>query len=228
MKRLLVALLVVCPVLLNLSCSDNDDNSPVASEVKFSTLSTPYLVCANRNPGGVGFDFEYKGNKGGANNLDSMTVSDFEYDVKIKTIKVEKPDGSLGGFPVVEMYSTVEAVNYSQIDTNCKGFEKYNALTNSNIKKFTLVKDDPNFDINSVSKGSTGSPLLQPLNNELKKLIIGQNWKDSAGNEVENDESIWIIKTREGKLVKFIVRDFPAAPAPTSTGYIAIEWDFVK
>ncbi|PIE88628.1 MAG: hypothetical protein CSA04_00885, partial [Bacteroidetes bacterium] len=58
-------------------------------------------------------------------------------------------------------------------------------------------------------------------------LVIGCKWKVPANNNVEGDEPVWIIKTREGKIVKFIVTDFPANPAPTPRGYVAIEWDFL-
>lgn len=78
------------------SCEKDDDNNNNDNQEQFQSLNSPYLICANRNPGGVGFDFVYDGETGGANYLDSLTVSDFEYDIIIRTIKAEKPDGSLG------------------------------------------------------------------------------------------------------------------------------------
>jgi hypothetical protein len=63
---------------------------------------------------------------------------------------------------------------------------------------------------------------------EYARLIIGQKWKEAANNDVADDEPIWIIETEEGRIVKFIVTDFPANPAPTSTGYISIEWGFIN
>ncbi|MBN2778101.1 MAG: hypothetical protein JXR36_10670, partial [Bacteroidales bacterium] len=72
------------------SCEKDEPEEPTPTVSQFVSLENPYLICANRNPGGVGFDFEYKGDKGGANNIDSLTVTDFEYDLKIRTIKVEK------------------------------------------------------------------------------------------------------------------------------------------
>lgn len=210
------------------SCKKDEVDEPKPTETQFVSLENPYLICANRNPGGVGFDFEYKGEKGGGNNMDSLTVSDFEYDLKIRTIKVEKPDGSLGGAPFIQLYETVKAVNYSSVDTTCKGYSDFQNLTSSNIQNYTLQSDNSSFNLASVPVGATGSPLMQNLNQELNKLILGQKWKDAAGNTIADDEPIWIIQTREGKIVKFIVTQMPANPAPTSTGYVKIEWDFVQ
>lgn len=214
--------------ILFTSCEKDKVDEPEPTESQFVSLENPYLICANRNPGGVGFDFEYKGEKGGANNMDSLTVTDFEFDLKTKTIKAEKPDGSLGGAPFIQLHETVKAVNYSSVDTNCKGYTDFQNLTATNIHAYALEADNPNFDLSSLPTGTTGSPLMQNLNQELNKLVLGQKWKEAANNATADDEPIWIIQTREGKIVKFIVTQMPANPAPTATGYIKIEWDFVQ
>ncbi|NCC99077.1 MAG: hypothetical protein EOL95_05145 [Bacteroidia bacterium] len=210
------------------SCEKDKPNDPTPTVSNFVSLENPYLICANRNPGGVGFDFEYKGEKGGANNMDSLTVTDFEYDLKIRTIKAEKPDGTLAGIPFIQLHESVQAVNYSAIDITCKGYSAFQNLNSTNIQNYTLQSDNSSFNLISVSTGTTGSPLLQNLNQELNKLVIGQRWKETANNSTADDEVIWIIKTREGNIVKLIVTQFPANPAPTSTGYIKIEWAFVQ
>ncbi|HPE34658.1 MAG TPA: hypothetical protein PLI65_07670 [Bacteroidales bacterium] len=209
------------------SCDTEDEKEPAPNENQFVSLTSPYLICSTRNPGGVGFDFEYNGEKGGANNLDSLTVTDFEYDLKIRTIKGEKPDGSLGGFPYIQLSASAQAVNYSSIDTTCKGYTDFQNLNSANIQTYTLQSDDSSFDLSAVTAGNTGSPLMLELLQEYNKLVIGQRWKEAANNEIADDEPVWVIKTREGRMVKFIVTDFPADPAPTSTGYIAIEWDYL-
>jgi len=224
---LIIAAFPIATILFT-SCEKDEDDEPTPIENQFVSLESPYLICANRNPGGVGFDFEYKGEKGGANNLDSLTVEDFTYDLKILNIKAEKPDGSLGGAPYIQLSATAQAVNYSAIDTTCKGFTDFTNLNSSNIQNYTLQSDDPSFDIASVPTGNTGKPLMQDLLQEYNKLVIGQKWKEAAHNDIADDEPIWIIKTEEGRSVKFIVTDFPADPAPTSTGYIAVEWNFVE
>ncbi|MFP4026132.1 MAG: hypothetical protein ACLFVR_16545 [Thiohalospira sp.] len=210
------------------SCEKDEDDNLTPNESQFVSLESPYLICAGRNPGGVGFDFEYNGEKGGANNLDSLTVDDFEYDLKIRVIKGEKPDESLGGAPYIQLSATAKAVNYSAVDTTCKGFTDFTNLNSSNIQNYTLQSDDASFDISTVPVGTTGSPLMQDLMEEYNKLVIGQKWKEAANNDIDDDEPIWIIETEEGRIVKFMVTDFPADPAPTSTGYITVEWGFVE
>ncbi len=207
--------------ILLTSCK-KDVDKPITPVSKFVSLENPYLICSSRNPGGVGFDFEYKGEKGGANNMDSLTVSDFEYDLKIRTIKAEKPDGSLGGSAFIQLYETVKAVNYSSVDTTCKGYSDFQNLTSSNIQNYTLQSDNSSFNLASVPVGTTGSPLMQNLNQELNKLVIGQRWKDATSNTIADDEPIRLIQTHEGKIVKFIVTQMHANPAPTSTGHAKI------
>jgi hypothetical protein len=222
-----IAALTIWGVLFT-SCEKDEDDNLTPNESQFVSLESPYLICATRNPGGVGFDFEYNEEKGGANYLDSLTVDDFVYDLKIRVIKGEKPDGNLGGAPYIQLSATAQAVNYSAVDTTCKGFTDFTNLNSSNIQNYTLQSDDASFDTSTVPSGSTGSPLMQQLMQEYNKLVIGQKWKEAANNDIADDEPIWIIETEEGRIVKFIVTDFPADPAPTATGYIAIEWGFVE
>ncbi|MDD3906893.1 MAG: hypothetical protein PHP34_07385 [Bacteroidales bacterium] len=222
-----IFILGVLWTVLFISCEKEENDAPDNKKDQFVSLTSPYLICASRNPGGVGFDFEYKGEKGGANNLDAPTVKDFEFDVKIRTIKGEKPDGTLGGAPYIQLSAKTKAVNYSAIDNGCTGISDFRNLNQSNIQEYLLQSDNPSFDLSKLTVGSTGSPLMQQLMQEYNKLIIGQRWKEAANNEIADDEPIWIIQTKEGKTVKFIVTDFPADPAPAKTGYIAVSWDFV-
>lgn len=229
LKKLAVVVATVSLLgILFTSCEKPEPDKPEPIVSDFVSLESPYLICAGRNPGGVGFDFEYKGEKGGANNMDNLSVEDFEYDLIIRTIKGEKPDGSSGGAPFIRLHENVKAVNYSDIDLECKGYSAYKSLNSTNIKTYTLESDDASFDIASVEKGESGQPLMKELNKEYNKLVIGNKWREPANNKVADDEPIWIIQTREGKIVKFIVTQFPAKDAPTATGYIKIEWDFVK
>ena len=43
----------------NLEVEEDEDNDLKPNEEEFGSLESPYLICAGRNPGGVGFDFEY-------------------------------------------------------------------------------------------------------------------------------------------------------------------------
>ncbi len=74
-----IATLTIGTVLFTSYEKDEEDN-PTPNESQFIRLESPYLICANRNPGDVGFDFEYNGEKGGANNLDFLTADDFPAD----------------------------------------------------------------------------------------------------------------------------------------------------
>lgn len=231
-KTLFYTLLSLGISLLMFTACDNDEEktnntTPDPSTTEF-TLESPYLVCANRNPGGIGFDFLYEGEKGGADYMDNLVIPNFTYDTKIRTIKCEKQDGSLAGIPFLQLAPDAQAVNYTTIDPTCLGIAGFNTLTKATLKTYTLSSDDSSFNLSSIEVGSTGTPLIEPLMTEMKKLVIGIKWKDTANNEINDDEIVWLIKTGDGQLVKFIVTDFPASPAPSTTGYIAILWDFVQ
>lgn len=210
------------------SCEKDDDDNINDNQAQFKSLSSPYLICAGRNPGGVGFDFEYNGETGGANNIDSLTVSDFQYDMKTLTIKAEKPDGSLGGMPYIALAINTEAINYSSVDPTCKGYTNFQNLTKDNLQQFVFQIDDSEFDLSNLETGSTGKPLMSATKNEFLKLVIGDKWKKAANNNISDDEPVWIIKTVDDCWVKMIVTDFPADPAPTATGYVGLKWEFLK
>jgi hypothetical protein len=229
MKSYKLILMVMIGLVLSFTgCSSDDNNGVQPQGEQFQSIDSPYLICATRNPGGVGFDFEYNGETGGPNHMDSLSVSDFEYDIKIRTIKAQNPDESLNGMPFIVLGSGVEAVDYSRYYPDCKGFTDFQNLTLSNVQSYTLGTDDPSFDLTSLTPGTTGKPLKSDVQAEYAKLVIGDKWKSPAKNDVAEDETVWIIKTGEGRLVKIIVTDFPADPAPTSTGYVEIEWDFLQ
>ena len=159
-------------VLALIAGCDKDDDNPVSSggSSSFTSLESPYLICASRNPGGVGFDFEYDGETGGANNLDSLTVDDFTYDIRIITTKAEKADGTLAGMPRIELSENTQAVNYSSVDTTCTGQTAFENLTADNMQDVTYKSDDTSFDISSLETGDTGKPLSSAVQTEYKKL----------------------------------------------------------
>ncbi len=231
-KYFQILLILVLSVVSFSGCSKDDDNTsnPVAVESPtFKSISSPYLICANRNPGGVGFDFFIFGAAGGANNLDSVSTTSFVSDITIRTIQAQKVDGGLAGMPFIKLADGVTAVNYSTIDTNCTGINGYNSLNYSaSLSALNYQSDNSSFNLASLPVGSTGKILLADLQTEYNKLIIGQRWRTTANNSISGDEIVWIIKTAEGKLVKFIVTCFPANPAPTVSGYIAVEWSLLN
>ena len=209
-----------------ISCDKGDDPEPKESSSTFTSLSSPYLICANRNPGGVGFDFEYDGKTGGANNMDSLTVDDFEADVVVKTIKADS-DGSTTSANMITLNNGAQAVNYSSVDASCKGYTAFQKLTYStaSAKGPTFGSDGSDYTLTGLTSGTSGFPLLSEVNTQIAKLVIGDKWKAPAKNSVADDEPIFIIKIQEGRWVKLIITEFPATTnAPTATGYVAIEW----
>jgi hypothetical protein len=214
--------------LMAISCENDDDDDNIEDVSEFTSLESPYLICASRNPGGVGFDFTYNDSEGGANYLDSTTVDDFDEDLYIITVKGENADSTLSGAPYIKLMDGATAVNYSSVDTSCTGITAFEALTSNDVLDYTLAADDEDFDLSDLETGYTGKIYLSELQNEYTKLVIGERWKSTAKNTIDEDEIVWIIETKEGDLVKFIVTDFPATDAPTSTGYIDIDWDYLN
>jgi hypothetical protein len=213
------------------------DLSDDSEATVFESLQSPYLVCASRNPGGVGFDFVFKGKTGGAQNMDESP--DLKYDLYIKTVKGEKPDGSLGGMPAVVLYGdssdvsdAVFAFEASSLASISTGDAGYDAVTSASTEiKAGLRADAAGFSMEGLESGGTGNPLMSAINKQYKKLAIGDKWKAAAktGDKIgpSGDESVWVIKTREGRHVKMMFTAFPAAGAPTETGYVAIKWDMI-
>lgn len=215
----------------------NKDTNPAgAAQDSFESLASPYLICNSRNPGGVGFDFVYKGEKGGANNFDKLSVEDFSWDIMIKTDKAEKPDGTHAGMPRIELASGVQAVNYSTIDSSCVGVDEFDALESVDVSSITWQSDDASFTMDGLpTGGSTGLPAMSAVQEQYQKLAIGEKWKSPANNDTAGDEPVWLIKTEDGDIVKFIVSDFPANPADypghdpevTATGFIELSWELL-
>ena len=217
------------------ACEDNEEEEqPVY-------LESPYLICANRNPGGVGFDFVTDGKNGGVQYMDEYP--EFEYDVIIKTIKVEKPDSTSGGAPAAYLYGDSSDVTNATLAFNAEsigtGSEGYNVLTSVTAEITAgLQADKAGFDLSGVPAGTeTGFPLMSGPNGvgkQYQKLVIGNKWIDAAktGDKkgTSGDEQVWIVKTREGRYAKMIFTAFPASTeigAESPTGYVAIEWDLL-
>ncbi|MFA7115665.1 MAG: hypothetical protein WC140_00305 [Bacteroidales bacterium] len=222
---LYIAAVLLMTSSIFVSCDKNDKDDPSKKEVVSDFIESPYLICANRNPGGVGFDFWWTRQEGGAMNMDAIKIENFLADIRIKTIKAKKPDGNMAGMPYIILLNGACAINYSAINSDCKGLLAYEALAATSIEKISYKSDATDFD---ESKVIGGEITVSTVNKEYAKLVIGDRWKPTAHNEVENDEIVWLIKTSEGKIVKMIVYDFPAAGAPTASGYIAIKYKVIS
>jgi hypothetical protein len=237
MYDLAILSLIAAMAIAIAGCGDDDDKTPTGPISQVESLESPFLICGSRNPGGVGFDF-VSARDGVAYNMDELP--DLEYDLLVRTIKVERPDGNVGGAPYADLYGDTEgpvdaakAFNASSLGSIETGDAGYDALTAVTAEITAgLAHDAAGFNLSGVSKGDTGFPLYAGAGNaaaQYKKLVIGEAWKKPAKNPAEGprpngDEQVWVIRTREGQHVKLMFWDFPAQGAPTATGYVAIKW----
>ncbi len=235
-RKLLVFSLLLAAIVLPLmflGCSDDDDND---NETSYNWLTSPYLICAARNPGGVVFDFVLNGEKGGAVNLDEYP--DFDWDLLVKVFKCENIEGEVKGFPFADLHGDVDVldaalgIDASSLDDIGTGNEGYNAVTyvSSDILN-GLAADEAGFDPDSVPAGETGYPLYSGpdgMKAQYDKLVIGEKWKATAKtgdlSGPSGDEKVWVIETKEGRHVKLM---FEAFPANGEKGYVAIKWDLI-
>lgn len=234
MKKFILLLILAASIF---SCGKDDEKTKQIKdkEVKeaFTSLESPYLICAGRNPGGVVFDFIYKDEQGGANNVDDIKMQELNPDMFVKTVKGQKSSSneSLGGMPSIRLASKVQAMNYSLHDSDCIGYKSYLKilkLSDINLDLTKFKSDDLSFDLSKLPKGSSGKSLISDIAKEYKKLIIGNKWLKSAHNDKVGDEPIWILKTTEGKYVKMIVKKFPAIiKGKPTNGYISLEWAII-
>jgi hypothetical protein len=212
---------------------DEETNPAGNTQSQFEALASPYLICVGRNPMGVGFDFMYNGEAGGANNLEAPSVEDFLWDIKVITSKAEKTDGNHQGMPRIQLASGVQAVNYSAVESSCKGVTAYENLSVVDGSSLTWQSDGADFSMSGLTEGpTTGLPVMEEVQQQYQKLVIGDKWKMPAKNDVDGDEPVWLIKTGDGDIVKLIVTEFPADPSKypdhdpevTSTGFVALSW----
>ncbi len=234
MKRKITILILFLSLTLIISNCQKDRNNPLDPKADnyiepIPPVTSPFLICANRNPGGVGFDFVMDGEKGAAYNLDE--VPDLEWDVYIKVYKgVTNDGGNLFGKPFIKLYSTT--VLAKVVSTN--GQAGYNAITSTAgstsglaadgiaVMNITEVKRDSN---NNLWYKKTPPGGGHGLKYFYDKIIIGEKWKKSA--KAKKNQKTYIIKTREARHAKFMVKEFPASGAPTPTGYVDIIWDLL-
>lgn len=219
--------------VLCVSCSETNDDEVINqkevvtpdSKVVF-TAANPYLVCAGRNPAGIGFDFSYQSQKGGALEmalLEDEMYQNVQVDMVIRTIKAEK-DGKPMGCPFIQLFHGATALEYSETS----GIEAYNTLSTVALDPSSFELDKVGFDVNSIAVSASGFRNYALVRQQFNKLVVGDRWKISLFNSKDADEPIWIIKTGENKYIKMIVSEFPSKNAPTKTGYCTIEWDLIE
>ncbi|MBN2039794.1 MAG: hypothetical protein JW864_07120 [Spirochaetes bacterium] len=222
-------------------CFSDDDNSD--STNKIAEAESPYLICVNRNPGGVGIDLD----SGKAYNIDDN--ADFDWDIRVKTYKGVKNDGNgnpiMAGSPFIKMKGT--AVTAAVWATT--GKSNYDAITFSDIASLVYESDDEaELDIGSVdtiqdgefteTQLESGSAAVgdyyyawsgkNGLKQEYSKMTIGETWKSFSANTDDTDDKIYIVKSDEGNYFKVMVPDFGPNSDIGESGYIDIIWESLE
>lgn len=231
-KTFKLVVVVLALLVTSISCSKDEEKLTPSYDGKFYPLAPPYILCIGQNPGGIVFDFIYNGEKAGANNFDYPSVKDIDPDLLIKNNKCKLPQGMTGGggMPHMILGKGVVALNYTEINPECKGFKKYEELSKSDLNNLEFKEDDSSFDLSKLTLTDWGVPSYTDMMKEFKKLVIGNTWKLTAHNDIEGDELVWVIKTKEGDLVKMIVTKFPAKnkEGRSLNGNIDMQWDLLN
>lgn len=252
-KTLLLALTTVALLMLVPGCDDSSDDK---KDPGLSPVETPYLICVNRNPGGVGFNFD----SGVAYNLDENPGMD--WDLRIITHKGHKdanPRSGYKGRPVIDLAGTssdgVSAYRHATgVDETA--YENF-ALTDVVDASFAFDPVD-GYDISTVAGitydysdgngeqtgyvyagtfNSTDYDIDAESDNTLREVynasFILANYGTNGGFEYwwaggSFATPLYVIKTDQGKVVKFWLEEFPATNAATTSGYINIRWEVLE
>ena len=227
-----IPLLCITIMLVFLGACENKEYPGKKVVGSFDTLKQPYDIHPERNPAGIGIDFYYKYHRGGANNMDDLSVSDFKHDIRIKAVKAKSIEGDIRIIPYIVLYGSANhrtnaamAYEYSKKDSAMRGASAYEDITLEEAKSPLESPDLGSMNFEKVEKDSSRNVYLEnDLRIQLKKLVIADKWLKSLRNSVENDEPVWIIRTRDNKHVKFMVTEYPAEDAPAQDGYIRLRW----
>ena len=247
MKKNLLVFSVFALLMLP-GCDDSGDDS---NSIVVLPVDSPYLICVNRNPGGVGFDFD----SGVAYNLDENPYMD--WDLRIKTHKGHKdanPRSGYKGRPVIDLAGGAP--------DGVSGYLHANSVVESDYTDFALtdVVDanfvfDPvdDYDISTVAVitynhgdgDQTGYVYAGTFNSTdyddptTDHNTLREVYKDSFALANGSGFEYWwsggsfatplyVIKTDQGTVVKFWLEEFPATNAATSSGYINIRWEVLE
>ncbi len=233
MKKLIIAL---CgPVILGLVMTGCYDDSSGDDDASVGPVTSPFLVCGGRNPGGVGIDLD----SGTAWNLDDNPT--FDWDVMFQTKKGVRNAGGwvLKGAPYIKLRQTVVEA-YMHDET---GVAEYDAITSdpltgtfapdteadpldfSGVDKVEVGDDAYNADDSLLGKMYYAATGKAGLKQEYTPLVIGESWKSAATNTDDTDDKIYIIESDQGTLFKFIVTNFGPSSDLGESGYAEIEWE---
>jgi len=224
------------------SCSDNNGTGP---DLGPKSVTSPFLICAGRNPGGVGIDLD----SSKAYELDDNP--DFDCDLKIQNYKgVSGPsdDPKFSGRPYIALKgTTVSAYNWSETSKEgTMGQDVYDDIVRADVTNKTFTADQvADIDISAVDKVESGDyddPKYEGkyfysrggkngLKQEYTNLQIGDRWKTGAGSEADakntdhTDDPIYIIKSDKDDYFKFMIRNIGGKSDLGEGGYIDIVWE---
>ena len=249
MKKNLLFLLSAFALLLIPGCdySGDDDKAGV------SPVESPYLICVNRNPGGVGFDFD----SGVAYNLDENPNMD--WDLRIKTLKGHKdanPRIGYKGRPVIDLAGVSPGGVSGYRHSTGVDETAYNAFASSDATGTFTFDPVDGYDITNVASitynhgegDETGYVYAGTFNstdydsdaeddNTLREVYNASfalaNYGTNGGFEYwwasgSFATPLYVIKTDQGTVVKFWLEEFPATNAATTSGYINIRWEVLE
>ncbi len=218
---------------------DSDDDDPSAQEV-----TSPFLICANRNPGGVGIDLD----SGKAYNIDDYPG--FDWDIRIKTMKGAQVTAakalSLVGGPYIKLresvvsavkWSTAGSSNYDAITLsayNASGLSPIAGIAEIDLSTVDTVLEGEfttselsaagvaigNYYYNSSYSGLSKTGLKQ----KYATLVMGEAWKSAAANTSHTDDYIYIVRSSGGSYYKLMFTDIGENSDIAQSGYIKVVW----
>ncbi len=216
-------------------CSSDDSS-------KVEELKSPYLICAKRNPGGVGIDLD----TGEAFNLDD--APDMDWDIKLKVYKgwdkVTNPTapptknfarpyialrGKSGGAKVVEAatFGSTGQTAYDGIQKSAVTSLAYGADTIDDVDKSKVTKEKKeiagNTEVFYIYKTSESSA-TDTLKYQYDQLQIGEKFKKNCVDKDHTNDPIYIIKTDKGNYFKVIIQNFGPKSDLKEKGKIALEY----
>jgi len=200
------------------SSSDDEKITPETSE----EITKTYLICAGRNPGGVGINLDSEESC----NFDDN--KDFDWDMKIKVYKGVDSSGKGGGRPYIALKGkgTVTAYSYGSGNTAYSNIE-YGDVDTDSLTGDSISDVDASIVPTNASNWyiyDDGTADTNDLKEQYSKLVIGEKWKASASNTNHSDDAIYIIKSDEGGYFKVIVTDFGGSSDIGQNGYIKISY----
>ncbi len=211
LKKTFVLLLITMSIFVG--CSDDDNND---STIEGLTTTSPYLICAGRNPGGVQFDFVINGVRGMVFNADvAATVSsNVAWDLRIQTYKGVAHEGDApAGRPFFKLYSTIaQGIYITNVDSS-DATNTYNDImaVTTDLTNGIAVDTLAVFDVSSISKDTNGNLFYSGvggLKESYDQMIFGETWKNPVSSQ--GKMAIFVIKTREGRHVKLMIQSFGA------------------